>query len=240
MLLLAVWTAWMYTAWITSWFDPSTLPVRLMLVGAMLEPAHVGCDPEAFDDRGLEFAGAFVALQVGRTVWVLVVIGRRHELSANFQRVSTWLLGIGVFWLAGALAKATPASRSGCSPSSSRSRPSGSGSRSRSCRRTDGEWTIAGEHLAERCQLFVIIALGESIITGAGFGELPVAIETTAAAFVVAFVGSVALWWIYFDRGAELAQEIIRRSDDPGRLGRSPIRTSHPDDRGDHRRRGGG
>ena len=83
------------------------------------------------------------------------------------------------------------------------------------------EWTIAGEHLAERCQLFVIIALGESIIiTGAEFGELPVAIETTAA-FVVAFVGSVALWWIYFDRGAELAQEIIRRSDDPGRLGRS-------------------
>ena len=36
LLLIAVWTAWMYTAWVTSWFDPSTLPVRLMLVGVML------------------------------------------------------------------------------------------------------------------------------------------------------------------------------------------------------------
>ena len=44
---------------------------------------------------------------------------------------------------------------------------------------------------------------------------------------MVAFVGSVALWWIYFDRGAELAQEIIRRSDEPGRLGRSAYSYFH-------------
>jgi low temperature requirement protein LtrA len=42
--------------------------------------------------------------------------------------------------------------------------------------------------------LFVIIALGESIlVTGATFGELaPTA--ATAAAFVVALLGSGALW----------------------------------------------
>ena len=80
---------------------------------------------------------------------------------------------------------------------------------------------------AERCQLFVIIALGESVIvTGAGFGELPVALETTAA-LAVAFAGSVSLWWIYFDRGAERAQEIIAGSDDPGRLGRSAYSYYH-------------
>jgi low temperature requirement protein LtrA len=64
------------------------------------------------------------------------------------------------------------------------------------------DYTIAGEHMAERCQLFVILALGESIlVTGTNFGELPRTAQT-AAAFVVAFVGSAALWWIYFDRGA--------------------------------------
>ncbi len=81
------------------------------------------------------------------------------------------------------------------------------------------EYTISGEHMAERCQLFIIIALGESIlVTGGQFGELPGSVATVAA-FVVAFVGTAAFWWIYFDRGAELARGVIARSRDPGRLG---------------------
>src|SRR3712207_9582701 len=73
-------------------------------------------------------------------------------------------------------------------------------------------------HLAERCQLFVIIALGESIlVTGTTFGEIE-ASTATVAAFVVAFVGSAALWWIYFARGAEISREIMTTSEDPGRM----------------------
>lgn len=33
LLLLSVWWAWVYTAWITNWFDPDHLGIRLMLVG---------------------------------------------------------------------------------------------------------------------------------------------------------------------------------------------------------------
>jgi low temperature requirement protein LtrA len=229
LLLLAVWTAWMYTAWITSWFDPATLPVRLMLVGVMLASLLMSAAiPEAFDDRGLEFAGAFVFIQVGRTLWVLAVIGRGHELSANFQRVSTWLVGTGAVWLAGGLAEGdarlaiwTLAAVLEVAAVWLGFPVPGLG------RSETREWTIAGEHLAERSLLFVIIALGESVIvTGAGFGELPVATATTAA-FVVAFAGSVAFWWIYFDRGAELGQEIIASSEDPGRLGRSAYSYFH-------------
>src|SRR5512134_1170961 len=36
MLLLAAWSAWIYTAWATNWLDPNAMPVRLMLVGIML------------------------------------------------------------------------------------------------------------------------------------------------------------------------------------------------------------
>jgi low temperature requirement protein LtrA len=50
------------------------------------------------------------------------------------------------------------------------------------------------------------------------FGELPGS-AATVAAFVVAFVGSAAFWWIYFDRGAELARHVIASAPDPGRLG---------------------
>ncbi|MGH3089199.1 MAG: low temperature requirement protein A, partial [Rubrobacteraceae bacterium] len=75
--------------------------------------------------------------------------------------------------------------------------------------------------------LFIILSLGESIIiTGATFTD----IETTAAtvsAFVLAFLGSVALWWIYFDRSAEAAREVFSSSEDPGRIARSAYTYFH-------------
>ena len=75
--------------------------------------------------------------------------------------------------------------------------------------------------MAERCSLFVIIALGESIlITGATAAGLPWSMEN-GAAFVVAFMGSVAMWAVYFNIGAERASRLIASSDDPGRLARS-------------------
>jgi low temperature requirement protein LtrA len=94
-------------------------------------------------------------------------------------------------------------------------------------RSTPTDWTIAGEHLAERCELFIIVALGESIlITGTTFGELNVS-AAGVAAFVVAFTGSVAFWWIYFDRGAAAGIEVIGGAADPGRLGRSAYTYFH-------------
>jgi low temperature requirement protein LtrA len=80
---------------------------------------------------------------------------------------------------------------------------------------------IEGGHIAERCALFVIIALGESIlIIGASFADL--AWEAKAiAAFMVSFVGSVAMWIVYFNIGAERSSQLIASSADPGALARS-------------------
>src|SRR3979490_880685 len=82
------------------------------------------------------------------------------------------------------------------------------------------DWVIEGGHMAERCAGFIIIALGESIVvTGATFAELPWTAETVPA-FVSAFIGSLAMWWIYFHRGAEAGSELISKSSEPGRLAR--------------------
>ena len=90
-----------------------------------------------------------------------------------------------------------------------------------------GEWNVQGGHFAERCQLFIIIALGESLlVTGTIFGEIE-ASAATVSAFVVAFLGSVALWWLYFNRSAEAASEAISSSEDPGRLARSAYTYFH-------------
>src|SRR6202165_3465273 len=82
------------------------------------------------------------------------------------------------------------------------------------------DWAVEGGHMAERCAGFIIIALGESIVvTGATFADLPWTPEP-ASAFASAFIGALAMWWIYFHKGAEAGSELISRSSEPGRLAR--------------------
>jgi low temperature requirement protein LtrA len=233
MLFLVVWGVWVYTAWFTNWFHPDRLPVRLVLVAVMLASLLMSVAiPEAFGKRGLMFALAYVAIQVGRTAFTFIALrkslGTSHPLSRTFQRILTWFVGSGVVWIIGGLLGgearyavwllALAVDYSGpvvgyYIPGLGRSRT--------------GEWTIEGGHFAERCQLFVIIALGESIlVTGTTFAEIE-ASAVAVLAFVVAFLGSVALWWIYFSRSAEAAREVIASSEDPGRLGRSAYTYFH-------------
>jgi low temperature requirement protein LtrA len=229
LLLMAVWIAWVYNAWFTNWFDPDRRPVRLVLLGVMLASLLMSASlPDAFGDRGLLFAGAYAAMQVGRTVFVVAALREEPGLRRNFQRVLSWLLAAAVLWLAGGLAHGTARGALWLAalavdfiapmvgfftPGLGRSRTT--------------DWTIAGGHFGERFPLFLILALGESIlVTGSVFGELALS-ASTVAAFVVAFLGSVALWWVYFDRSAEDASGVIAESADPGRLGRSAYTYCH-------------
>ena len=75
--------------------------------------------------------------------------------------------------------------------------------------------------------MFVILALGESIlVTGTTFAEIEPSVATVSA-FVVAFLGSAALWWLYFARSAEAARGAFSSSEDPGRLARSAYTYFH-------------
>jgi low temperature requirement protein LtrA len=47
------------------------------------------------------------------------------------------------------------------------------------------------------------------------------------AAFVVALIGSIAMWWVYFDTGAERASHRIRKAADPGRQARTAYTYLH-------------
>jgi low temperature requirement protein LtrA len=229
LLLLAVWWAWIDTAWVTNWFDPDRRAVRLMLIGVMLGSLIMSAVlPEAFGERGLYFGVAYAAVQVGRVVWVVAVLTSGGGLRRNFQRILSWRATAGLLWIAGGVAEGgarealwvAAAVIDFAAPVTGFYTP-GLG------RSTTSDWTIAGGHLAERCHLFVIVALGESIlVTGATFGQLT-ASAATVAAFVVAFLGSVALWWIYFDRTADSGGEVIEHAADPGRLGRSAYTYFH-------------
>jgi low temperature requirement protein LtrA len=222
LLLLALWWAWVDTAWLTNWFDPDRRPVRVMLIGAMVATLIMAVAlPEAFGERGLVFAVAFVAMQVGRTAFA--VVGTREDpgLHRNFQRILAWQAASGLLWLAGGLTSGpsrpifwvAAVTMDSLAPAVGFATP-GLG------RSVTRDWNISAEHMAERCKLFLIIALGESIlVTGATFAESDFT-RAALAAFIVAFLGSVALWWVYFDLSFDAAEQAFASSSDPGRLGR--------------------
>jgi low temperature requirement protein LtrA len=223
LLLMAVWWVWIYTSWVTNWLDPETTPVRLMLFVLMLAGLLLSTSlPQAFEARGWPFAGAYVTMQIGRSLFMLWALARQDAGNfRNFQRITVWLCLSALFWIAGACV--TDSARlllwtvalliEYVSPAVGFWTP-GFG------RSTTTDWNVEGGHLAERCGLFVIIALGESIVvSGAKFAELPWT-ASTLAAFIVALIGTVAMWWIYFNIGAERASARIMSSADPGRLAR--------------------
>lgn len=228
LLMLAVWWAWMYTAWSTNYLHPDHPVMRFTLVGIMLAGLVMSAAlPHAFDDKAGWFVGAYLAIQVGRTLTV-TLLTRGEAVQLVFLRVLVWMGFSSVLWIAGlfsdgwtqvafwaaALAVEYTAPWHGYrTPFIGRSQTS--------------DWAIDGGHMAERCQLFVIIALGESVlVTGVTLMDQDFSAPAVAA-LIAAFLGSVALWWVYFDRTAEAAAEAIAASDDPGRIGRSAYTFIH-------------
>ena len=223
LLFVAVWWCWIYTSWVTNWLDPDTTPVRLMLFALMLAGLVMSTSlPEAFGSRGMIFAAAYVCVQVGRSLFMLWSLRNHHSGNyLNFQRITAWLATSAVFWIAGAIAEhelrfalwAVALAIEFAGPAAGFWTP-GLG------KSVTTDWDVEGDHLAERCGLFVIIALGESVlVTGATFAKLEWTFPVVAA-FLVAFVGSVTMWWIYFNVGAERASHRIADADDPGRYAR--------------------
>ena len=238
LLLAMVWLLWAYTTWVTNWLDPDQIPVRLLLLALMLVSLVMSAGlPEAFTDGGLLVGAAYAVMQIGRsafTVWAL----RGAPQQRNFQRILCWCCVSGGLALAGGLAGTVArealwvaAVAVDLAGSTVGFYTPGLG------RSTTREWDIEGGHFAERCQGFILIALGESIVViGATLARLlagPLAaphasVVPTVAAFGVAFAGSAGLWWLYFDRSAEAGAAAIARSADPGRLGRSAYHLIHP------------
>ncbi len=222
-LLMAVWWVWIFTSWCTNWLNPETTPVRLLLLILMIAGLALSTSlPAAFDTLGSVFAVTYVFMQVGRSLFMLhALAGREPGNFRNFQRITAWFVVAGAFWLGGAFLPLEL--RPACwvvalaieylGPAAAFWAP-GLG------RSSTSDWTVEGHHLAERCALFVIIALGESVLmtglTFAGIEKGPIVM----LAALVAFVSSITLWWIYFDAGMEQGSRNISASSDPGRLAR--------------------
>jgi low temperature requirement protein LtrA len=221
--LLVVWWAWNYTTWVTNELDPESTAVRLLLIGLMLASLLLAVAiPQAFGAHALLFAGSYVAIQVGRHAFLTFAAagaGTRERERAG--RILTWFVAAGALWIAGGIVQ-EPARVALWLAALALDyaapfvlywvpgRP----------RLTGSTWEVGTEHFAERFQLFVIIALGESIVLiGATTSELRLTV-TRAVAFGLAFLLTAALWWLYFNYVARIAQRRLELAADRTTLAR--------------------
>jgi low temperature requirement protein LtrA len=207
--LLVVWWAWNYTTWVTNELDPDSTVVRLLLIGIMLGSLLMAVAiPQAFGEHGLLFAASYVGIQVGRHTFLTFASASAGTIERERAgRILTWFVAAGVPWIAGGLAEDSARTALWLAalaidytapfvtywiPGRGRLAPTA--------------WDVETSHFAERFQLFVIIALGETIvITGATTSGLEIDLARVTA-FGLAFLSTAALWWLYFGYVATIAE----------------------------------
>jgi low temperature requirement protein LtrA len=230
LVLLVVWWAWNYTTWVTNELDPESIVVRLVLIAVMLASLLMAVAiPAAFGERALLFAGSYVGIQVGRHAFLTWGAASRGTVERErAARILTWFAVAGVLWIAGALVD-DPARTVLwlCALGVDYAAPLVLFRVPGRPPLTHTTWQVETAHFAERFQLFMIIALGETIvITGATTAERDID-TATVTAFALAFLSTAAMWWLYFNYVATIAQRRLELAPDRTRLARDAYTYLH-------------
>jgi low temperature requirement protein LtrA len=229
-MLLAVWWAWNYTTWVTNELDVNTVSVRLLMLALMLAGLVMAVGiPYAFEDRALLFALAYVAIQVGRTAFLAYAASDRGTPERHRSvNILIWFLVSTVFWIGGALLDGEARVAMWviallidyAAPLFIYRVPG------RTPLPTDS-WDLGTEHFTERFGLFVIIALGETVIlTGATASDLDIDVSVMLA-LTIAFVTTAAIWWLYFSEIAGRAAKAMAAADNPVLIARDAFTYGH-------------
>lgn len=224
-LLVGVFGVWAFTSWAGSLLDTSRLPVRAFVIGTLFLGLIMNTSlGEAFGDRGWLFVGVYLACQVSRSLFVIFA-GVVEIMQDHFFRMLGWTVITSPFWISGAIVEgparlllwgiaalvdvaAIVLSHPGIR------------------RRTKTtNYEFAGEHFFERCKLFFLIALGETVLTSAMvFTEEPLT-PLSLFALLVAITGTTAIWWSYFVRSEEEALDVLEETNDEAKMGQRAIYT---------------
>lgn len=230
-IFVALWWSWSYTAWATGWIDPARIPVAALLVVLMAASLVMAASiTAAFAQRGETFAIAYVVMQLLRSGVMVRAFGTRAPMGRNYLQLLGWSALGAVVWIVGGvlhdahtrlLVWAAAAAIDTLAPALGFRLP-------RAGARPMSNWRVAGGHLAERCQLLLMIAFGESFMR---LGEAWAGRHGTVgsdAAFVVGFLLVVCLWSVYFlHHAAPGARSIEQAGEEAARLARSAYMYAH-------------
>jgi low temperature requirement protein LtrA len=193
-----LWWAWVGYAWLTSVVDPEEGSVRLVIFAAMAAMLVAAlCVPGAFGSEALLFACAYAVVRSAHIA--LFTIASREDPALRHSVAGlaySTAIGAGLLFVAAFTGGALQLGLWGLALVLDMGGPYLFGA--------DG-WKLVPGHFAERHGLIVLIALGESIAT-LGVGAKVVLSAGIVAAAVLGVVVAAALWWVYFDVTAIVAE----------------------------------
>ncbi|MEH1101164.1 low temperature requirement protein A [Micromonospora sp. CPCC 205561] len=219
-LLAALWWTWAITTLVTDLYDPERTEIKLLITavmfGALLMTTAI---PEAFGARGLVFAATYVAIHLGRGLFLMPAVRHQRQPRRRAVRIFTWFAVSAVPWIAGAFVSgdarivlwslalaidyvgfrlAYPVPGLGVVPETQRN--------------------VTAEHLSERYQQFFIIALGDAILTIGTMFSLDHSEAENIASFGIAFATTLLLWRVYVHKSGELLPLAIATAKAPSRF----------------------
>jgi low temperature requirement protein LtrA len=218
LVLAALWWAWVGYSWLTSVIEPEEGAVRMALFAAMAGLLVVAlCVPQAFGDRAVAFAVAYAVVRGGHvTLYILVSRDDPNLLrSVSGFGIST-MLAVGLLVGAAFADGAVRTTLWVLALLLDWGGPAVAGI---------GGWRLVPGHFAERHNLVIILALGESIVA---LG-IAAKVDLTTGVIVAAALGiavASALWWIYFDVVSLVTQQRLARAS-AGRIRNALARDSY-------------
>ncbi len=210
LVLSVLWWAWAAYAWLTNTINPDEGVVRLVMFGAMAAMLIASLAvPDAFGDDALLFAWAYALVRIAHLVLYAVAGRGDRDLLAAIARLAIGsAVGIALLFVAAGLdgraqvtvwIVAVVVDLAGALIGGGRG------------------WRLSPGHFAERHALIVIIALGESIVA-VGVGATDVLTAGVVTAAVLGLAVAAALWWLYFDVVAIVAERRLHERTGTDRL----------------------
>jgi low temperature requirement protein LtrA len=205
LILATLWWAWTGYAWLTNTLEPEEGLVRGGIFAAMAAMLVVALTvPEAFDAHGVLFGVAYLVVRLLH-LQLYALAGKRDPdlLGAVRRFLPSATLGPAIILVAGffdggAQAALWIVALTVDYLGALIGRGQG--------------WRVSPAHFAERHGLFVIIALGESIVAiGVGAAGLSLTAGIVTAA-VLGIVVIATLWWSYFDVYAVQAERQLSQA----------------------------
>jgi low temperature requirement protein LtrA len=204
LILGLIWWAWSGYAWMTNAIEIDRFEVRLLfLVGTAGAFFMALAVPEAFGAQGLWFAVPYLVVRMIQLVLYLTGIRNDPAQLRALMGLVPWFLVAPLIALVGGFLEGD--ARTAVWALSLAIDVVGTLTLGE-----ENDFRISPAHFAERYGLFVIIALGESIVAIGVGAEADPRNLTFAIAVVIAFSCVAALWWAYFDFASTGAERALR------------------------------
>jgi low temperature requirement protein LtrA len=198
LVLGVLWWSWTGYAWLTSVVDPEEGAVRLVMFAAMAAFLVAALSvPEAFDSLALLFACAYGVVRWSQIALFMLASRDDPRLRQSVIGLAGGTaVGVGLLVAASFFDGTLQGAVWALALLLDMAEPFFFGSEG---------WKLMPSHFAERHGLIVIIALGESIVA-IGVGAQTTVDAGVVAAAVLGIAVTGALWWLYFDVVALVAE----------------------------------